>query len=105
MTPAGVKLDRFLDKAIRELSGDVSPREVPMTPKLQGLASKLRHVTQSIEDRAVRLADRLDSVDQKDAEAHAKVHTEIDKIEDASRGLDDFANQVSNGGPPLDGSK
>lgn len=75
-----------------------------MTPKLQGLKAKLQDVTSGIEKRAETLMMRLDRADQASATADSKAHAEVDKIENAVRGIEDLVNQLSNGGPPLDGS-
>lgn len=99
---ASDKFDQFLTATIKELGG--AKRGSFMTPKLQTLAGKLRDVTQSIEQRTEKLVGRLESVDRKHAEADAKAHAEVDKIEEAVRGVEDLVNQMSNGGPPLEGS-
>lgn len=75
-----------------------------MTPKLQGLAAKMRDVTASIEGRALQLSDRLDKADRSSAQNADRVHAELDKIEAAVRQVEDLANQMSNGGPPLEDS-
>lgn len=75
-----------------------------MTPKLQALAGKLRDVRARVEQRAVELSDRLDKVDQSSETNAGRLHTELDKIDAAVREVEDLANQMTNGGPPLEGS-
>lgn len=75
-----------------------------MTPKLQALAGRLKDVTAKIDARAAGLIERLDNADKISADNASRVNAELDKIEEAVRNVEDLANQMTNNGPPLDGS-
>jgi hypothetical protein len=94
------ELDRVLAKSIEQFGR----REVVMTPKLRGLSAKLRDVRGSIEARAEAIGKRLDGADQDSEVASALIHGELDKIEQATKDIVDFAKEMSNGGPPLEQS-
>lgn len=108
MTPAGDGYKSDIAVLAERVSAVRKSRAIfvglAMTPKLQALSSKLRDVTQQIEARAEKLSSRLDVADGKSADADARAHAELDKIEQAVRSVEDLVNQMSNGGPPLEGS-
>ena len=92
---------RIIAPVVIERADLVRQRQTVMTPKLKGLADKLRSVTASVEARANALADRLDKVDGSSAANTARINAELDAIDAAVHQVEDLVNQMSNGGPPL----
>lgn len=72
--------------------------------KLKALPGLARDTMAELEAHAGLLTDRLTAVKSKGAETFQKWHTELDAAEAVVKDAELAINQLSNGGPPLDGS-
>lgn len=77
---------------------------VTATPKLNGLSDAFGKFTARVEAAADKLQKRMDSVGDYTETAVTKFGAGVDKIEAQAKAIDDAANQMSNGGPPLGNS-
>lgn len=105
MTEASAKLDEHLAASIAELAPAAKqPAMTAATPKLSGLHEAFGKFTQRVEAAADRLHKRMDSVGGFTENAVDKFGSAIDKVEAHAKSIDDAANQMTNGGPPMGNS-
>lgn len=74
------------------------------TPKLNSLAGAFDSFANRVEAAAQKVLDRMESVGGGAETSAAKLDKAIDPIEAIVKNIDDTANQLTNGGPPLDDS-
>lgn len=77
---------------------------VSSTPNLDGLQNVFANFTTRVDGLAKKLADRMQSVGDYTENAVTKFGNGVDKIEATAKAIDNAANQMTNGGPPLAGS-
>lgn len=78
---------------------------VPMSAsKLLALAERVPRFTKALEDRADALMARLDKVEAAGAAAFDGHNALLDNMERAVEAAEGAVRQLTNGGPPLDGS-
>jgi len=74
------------------------------TPKLNGLQDAFTAFTSRVEKAAESLISRMDAVAGTTENAVTKFGGAVDKVEATAKSIDDAANQLTNGGPPLGNS-
>lgn len=74
------------------------------TPNLNGITAAFEKFTARVEAAAVKLTARMDSVGTYTETAVEKFGGAVTTIEAKAKAIDDAANQMTNGGPPLDSS-
>ena len=74
------------------------------TPKLNGLQDAFAAFTTRVEAAAQKLTERMDTVAVTTETAVTKFGSAVDKVEAQAKAIDDAANQITNGGPPLGNS-
>jgi hypothetical protein len=122
---ASQALDQHLTASIGQLSGNpetntvieptiiAAPSQPPTpsiqtvkapstgTPALNSLQDTFSRFTARVDRAAAKLAARMDSVASFTETAVEKFGGAIDKVEAQAKAIDDAANQMTNGGPPL----
>lgn len=74
------------------------------TPNLNGLQGAFANFTKRVDSAALSLTKRMDSVATFTETAVEKFGGAVDKVEAQARAIDNAANQMTNGGPPLGNS-
>ena len=74
------------------------------TPKLNGLQDAFTAFTARVEKAAEALINRMDSVAGTTEGAVEKFGGAVEKVAVTAKSIDDAANQLTNGGPPLGNS-
>lgn len=69
------------------------------TPNLNGLTDAFAKFTQRVEDAALGLVKRMDSVAGTTENAVTKFGGAVDKVAETAKQIDDAANQLTNGAP------
>lgn len=69
---------------------------------LKALADRYATVTGGLSSRAGQLMERLDRAEKRGHTAMDAQNAELDKMEKYISQVEDFTNQISNGGPALD---
>lgn len=72
-----------------------------MTSKLKALASLAKTTVAQVEIDAEAAIGKLQAAQVKAQGGVAKINSVASEIEDSAGALEDFANQITNGGPPL----
>jgi hypothetical protein len=72
-----------------------------MTSKLKALAGLAKSTVAQVEADAEAAVNRLQAAQQKAHSGVDKINSVAGEIEDSAASLEDFANQITNGGPPL----
>lgn len=75
------------------------------TPKLNGLTAAFDKFTARVEAAADSLHKRMDNVGSFTEGAVEKFGGAVEQIQAKAQAIDDAANQMTNGGPPLDESQ
>ena len=68
---------------------------------LNRLASALNDIPKQVEADAEDALARLTGAQEKAAQATGKIRNVAVNIEETAQAIEDFANQITNGGPPL----
>lgn len=102
-TPAG-KLDTMLSSAIAQFSQPQRAPAMSATPKLDSLLDGFGLFAVTVEEAAGRLHERMARAAGKTVDAVDKFSGAVDKVEATAHAIDDAANRLTNGGPPLAGS-
>jgi hypothetical protein len=74
------------------------------TPKLNGLQDAFTAFTARVEKAAESLIQRMDAVAGTTEGAVTKFSGAVEKVAVTAKSIDDAANQLTNGGPPLGNS-
>jgi hypothetical protein len=74
------------------------------TPKLNGLQDAFKGFTERVEASVQKLMDKMDGTATTTEAAVEKFGSAVDKVAATAKQIDDAANQMTNGGPPLAGS-
>jgi hypothetical protein len=72
------------------------------TPKLNGLQDAFKAFTSRVEAAADSLTKRMDSAATTTETAIVKFGAAVGQVEATAKSIDDAANQLTNGGPPLE---
>jgi hypothetical protein len=80
------------------------PMSEALNEKLAALAAAIPRLVQGVTERTDALVRRVEGTEQKTIAVFAAKHAQIDKLEAGVALVDKALDQISNGGPPLDGS-
>ncbi len=72
-----------------------------MTPKLNGLQQKFAEFTARIEGAVDKIYDEMDQTAAYTESGIVKYSGAVRTIKETAKAIDDAANQMTNGGPPL----
>jgi hypothetical protein len=83
-----------------------APQQAPRRmSKLNELAAALTDIPKQVEEAADKALTRLTSARQSALGGIDKIHTIADGIEQSAKDIENFTNQLTNGGPPLEPSQ
>ncbi|WP_316172996.1 hypothetical protein [Bradyrhizobium sp. SZCCHNRI2049] len=85
---------------------DTTSTATPPTPaapvsRLAALAAALNDIPRQVEADAEAALIRLQAAREKSSSATARIHDVAGQIETTATAIENFVNQISNGGPPL----
>lgn len=85
----------------QETTSAPAPSQVTRMTKLSELAAALNDIPKQVEADAEAALNRLIAAKEKASNATSRIHDVAGKIEAAAAEIEDFTNQITNGGPPL----
>lgn len=87
---------------IPDTIADPTQDKEKMTAKLSALAGMVKTTVEQVENDAEAAVKKLQAAQVKASGGIAKINTVASGIEQSAGELEDFANQITNGGPPLE---
>jgi hypothetical protein len=91
-------------RVLHGLASDIREGRMSQTPKLDGLLGNFSAFTARVEAAAQKMSEKMDGTATFTEAAVDKFGTAVDKVHAQAQAIDDAANQLSNGGPPLGNS-
>lgn len=89
---------------LRSVARDIREDKLTTTPKLNGLQDYFAKFTERVEASVQKLMDKMDGTAGTTEAAVEKFGGAVDKVAATAKAIDDAANQMTNGGPPLGNS-
>lgn len=89
---------------LRSVARDIREGKLTTTPKLNGLQDYFAKFTERVEASVQKLMDKMDGTAGTTEAAVEKFGGAVDKVAATAKAIDDAANQMTNGGPPLGNS-
>lgn len=92
------------ETGLRAVARDIREGKLTTTPKLSGLQASFAKFTERVEAAAQKLMDKMDGTATTTEAAVEKFGGVVDSVAAQAKAIDDAANQMTNGGPPLGNS-
>ena len=88
-------------RVLQTMANNIREGKLATTPKLNGLQDAFKAFTARVEAAAESLTNRMDTAAGTTETAITKFGHAVEQVEATAKSIDDAANQLTNGGPPL----